>query len=290
MYGGVFSCLLLAAALTYADGSSSGLMTMWSDSTTTIVGGSCEYANEANGGVNSPAATSPYISSFAYCAVDATLYENGANCGACYRVSYDGSSATDPGQAGSQIVQIVDSGSAKTFDCQLQAFQTITGSSTGVFPITYEPVDCETSNGGAVATMLDGDNAYFTKVIFSNLASSVEQAELTITPADGSSVSFSMDRAGGATWSKGGLGGVTGSASFSLTLASGNVVTMDSCFETWPVATNQFCTGGSSSGQNTGGSTNGQTPTQQETTSSAQKLTPAKMLAALIFLIGAVSA
>merc|ERR1719410_2213433 len=48
-----------------------GQLTMWSDSATTVVGGSCEYANAASGGVNSPAATSPYIASRAYCAVDA---------------------------------------------------------------------------------------------------------------------------------------------------------------------------------------------------------------------------
>merc|ERR1712187_423857 len=99
-----------------------------------------------------------------------------------------GSSATDPGRAGELIVQVVDSGSAKTFDCQLQAFQTITGSATGVFPISYEPVDCRTGNGVAVATMLDGNNAFFTKVIFSNLASPVDTAQLTIEAANNDAV------------------------------------------------------------------------------------------------------
>merc|ERR1712187_14419 len=103
---------------------------------------------------------------------------------------------------------------------------------TGVFPISYEPVDCRTGNGGAVASMLDGNNAFFTKVIFSNLASAVESAQLTIE-----ATSFTMDRAGGATWSKGGLNGITGAASFSLTLASGDVVAIDPCFGNWPVAT-----------------------------------------------------
>merc|ERR1712117_556950 len=112
-----------------------------------IVGGSCEYASSAIGGVGAPSATSPYVASRAYCAADDGLYKQGATCGACFRVSYDGSEATDAGRPGSMVVQIVDSGSAKTFDCQVDAFEAITGSRTGVFPITYEPVDCETADG-----------------------------------------------------------------------------------------------------------------------------------------------
>merc|ERR1719277_1824078 len=150
---------------------------MWSDSDTTIVGGSCEYANAAQGGVNAPSASSPYVASRAYCAADAELYRLGATCGACFLVAYDGSPATDPGRAGSLVVQIVDSGSTETFDCQVDAFETITGSRTGVFPITYVPVDCETT-GGPAATVLDGDNAWYTKVIFSDLPGSVASAVL----------------------------------------------------------------------------------------------------------------
>ena len=63
--------------------------------------------------------------------------------------------ATSPPQ------QAEDSGSAKTFDCHLTAFKTITGASTGVFPITYEPMDCDAGSGGPVATVLDGNNAWY---------------------------------------------------------------------------------------------------------------------------------
>jgi len=66
--------------------------------------------------------------------------------------------AADPGRPGSLVVQIVDSGSAKTFDCHVDAFEEIIGARTGVFPITYEPVDCGTTPGhAAVATVLDGN-------------------------------------------------------------------------------------------------------------------------------------
>eukprot|EP00933_Yihiella_yeosuensis_P030157 TRINITY_DN2381_c0_g3_i2.p1 TRINITY_DN2381_c0_g3~~TRINITY_DN2381_c0_g3_i2.p1 ORF type:complete len:517 (+),score=82.09 TRINITY_DN2381_c0_g3_i2:67-1617(+) len=215
-----------------------GLMTMWSDSDTTIVGGSCEYANAANGGLISPAASSPYVALRAYCAADAMLYAGGAACGSCWRVSYDGSPATDPGRPGSSIVQIVDSGSAKTFDCQVVAYEAITGSRTGVFPISYEPVECETSSGGAVATVLDGNNAWYTKVIFSNLPFAVISADISIA-----GTTFSMNRVGGATWSAS-TGGKTGVVSFLLVLDGGATASLTSCFSSWPVATGTYCSSG----------------------------------------------
>jgi len=218
-----------------------GLMTMWSASDTTIVGGSCEYANAANGGLSSPAATSPYVASKAYCAADSVLYDDGAACGNCYRVVYDGSTATDPGVAGSLVVQIVDSGSAKTFDCQLAAFNTITGATTGVFPISYEPVPCETTVGGPTATVLDGNNAWYTKVIFSNLPHAVTGAMLKL-----GTKSFTMQRNTGATW-KASLDGSSGPAAFEVTLADGSTRQLQGCFgESWPVSTGQSCTSGSS--------------------------------------------
>merc|ERR1719384_1742305 len=83
---------------TPGSGATSGKLTMWSDNPTIIVGGSCEYANAAGGGVGAPSATSPYVASRAYCAADDGLYQQGASCGACFRVSYDGSEATDFGR------------------------------------------------------------------------------------------------------------------------------------------------------------------------------------------------
>ncbi|CAE8684030.1 unnamed protein product, partial [Polarella glacialis] len=212
-----------------------GFMTMWSDSATTIVGGACEYANAANGGVQSPAATSPYITSKAYCAAGYALYAAGAACGSCWRISYDGSPATDPGRAGSLVVQLVDTGSAKIFDCQLSAFQIITGATSGIFPVTYEPVGCDTAPSGAAATVLDGQNAWYTKVIFSNLPSAVLAAELSVAGK-----SFAMSRVSGATWSAN-TDGSTGAASFVVTLEGGMQVSFPSCFASWPVAASSSC-------------------------------------------------
>merc|ERR1719336_1975877 len=196
-------------------GDVNGRLTMWSDSPSTIVGASCEYANAVLGGVKSPSATSPYIARRAYCAASAAIYQGGASCGACYRVTYDGSPATDPGRPGSLVIQVVDTGgSGESFDCQVEAFEEITGARTGVFPMTFEPVVCEQA-GGAVATVLDGDNAYYTKVIFSNLPTSVEAASIHI-----GGKTFAMSRVGGATWSAA-PEGASGAASFTLTLRGG---------------------------------------------------------------------
>jgi len=219
-----------------------GRMTMWSDSPSAVVGGSCEYANANNGGLSSPAAASPHIGSLAYCKVDSTLYENGAKCGSCYRVSYDGSQAIDSGRAGSLVVQIVDSGGANTFDCQVEAFEVITGARTGIFPITYEPVDCNVAAYGATATVLDGGNAHYTKVIFSNLAQAVVGAELIV-----GTQGFSMQRVSGATWSAQ-THGASGNATFKVTSAGGQQTSMDACFASWPVATGASCSGNLSAG------------------------------------------
>mmetsp|Transcript_112267 Transcript_112267/g.312008 ORF Transcript_112267/g.312008 Transcript_112267/m.312008 type:complete len:435 (-) Transcript_112267:285-1589(-) len=223
-----------------AAASFSGLMTMWSDSPTTVVGGSCEYANAAQGGLASTAAASPYVQSRAYCAADDALYRSGAACGSCYRVSYDGSTATNAGRAGSLVVQIVDSGSAKTFDCHMDAFEQITGARTGIFPVTYEAVDCDVSSSqGPAATVLDGMNPWHAKVVFSNLPQSVATATMAVGGQP-----HAMYRVGGATWSVS-LPGSPGATSFEVVLEGGARAAFDACFETWPVATGASCAGSS---------------------------------------------
>eukprot|EP00928_Gymnodinium_smaydae_P090241 TRINITY_DN74069_c0_g1_i1.p1 TRINITY_DN74069_c0_g1~~TRINITY_DN74069_c0_g1_i1.p1 ORF type:complete len:763 (+),score=84.50 TRINITY_DN74069_c0_g1_i1:52-2340(+) len=219
-----------------------GGMSMWSTSNDIIVGSSCEYANAPQGGLQSPAATSPYIAAKAYCATNAALYNNGAACGSCFNVSYDGSGGTDPGRAGSLVIQIVDSGADETFDCQVVAFEAISGATTGIFPVTYEPVACDVSSSGPVATVLDGNNAYYTKMIFSDLKESVVGATLSIAGID-----YTMSRNSGATWAANTPDGKQGNldVSFELTLQGGSTVKMTNCFTDWPQATSASCSTGS---------------------------------------------
>jgi len=135
-------------------------------------------------------------------------------------------------------VQIVGYGSAKTFNCHADAFETITGARTGVFPVTYEPVDCDMPNGqGPTATVLDGMNSWYTKVIFSNLPQGVSAATLKI---DGKA--YAMQRSSGATWFAS-PGGSVGAASFEVALEGGGSVVIEDCFASWPVETGASCTG-----------------------------------------------
>eukprot|EP00419_Tripos_fusus_P012369 CAMPEP_0172663102 /NCGR_PEP_ID=MMETSP1074-20121228/5714_1 /TAXON_ID=2916 /ORGANISM="Ceratium fusus, Strain PA161109" /LENGTH=428 /DNA_ID=CAMNT_0013479049 /DNA_START=125 /DNA_END=1411 /DNA_ORIENTATION=- len=217
-------------------------MTRWTGHPKTFVGASCEYGNAAIGGMHSPAATSPYITQRAYCAVNARLYRQGAACGQCFRVSYEGGPATPKGKPGSLVVQVVNSGRT-TFDCHEAAFKKITGSTEGIYPINFEPVQCETAPDGPVATVLDGDNAFYTKVIFSNLPSAVSGAKLKV----GSKI-FAMQRNSGATWRASTDGSHGAAASFTLMLDDGSTLENVMGFKSWPVKTGASCHGKAEAG------------------------------------------
>merc|ERR1719229_1139517 len=216
-------------------------MTMWSADPDIIVGSSCEYVNAAQGGLASPAATSPYITSKNYCAVSADLFEGGLACGRCYKLTFDGTDTTEHGcpAAGSRIIQVVDSGSAKEFDCQETVFEEISGCTTGVMGISYEEVECE-GTGPATATVLDGDNAWYTKMIFSGLSHSVASASITV----GEGELIQMNRNGGATWSASTPAGISGNVAvtFKLTLDNEEIVELSECFGSWPQSTSASCT------------------------------------------------
>jgi len=223
-----------------------GQMTMWSASDTTIVGGSCEYANYAQGGIASAAAQSPYALSKFYCAVSADLYESGLGCGRCYKITFDGtdtSETTGCSTAGSAIIQVVDSGSAKEFDCQTTAFEAITGCDTGVMGITYEEVACE-GPGPATATVIYGGDKWYTKLVFSNLPHAVATASITV----GGAQPVVMSKIGG-PWAASTSAALTDVAvTFDLVLDDGSPVTMTNCFGTWPQSTGASCTVATSEG------------------------------------------
>lgn len=200
------------------------------------MGSSCEYANGRIGGVRSPAAHSPYVRSRSYCAVDAALYRQGEACGSCYRISYDGSPATDPGRPGSHIIQVVDSGSAMTFDCQVTAFEHITGQVTGIFPIWYEPVRCDTGGSLPRATVIDGTNPMYGRVVFSNFPRAVAWAKLYI-----GNKKFRLARNFG-TW-RADTDGTRGKASFKVGLFGGGEVWFGGCVS-WPMRRGDSCSTG----------------------------------------------
>merc|ERR1711981_1437124 len=106
-----------------------GELTMWTADPNAIQASSCEYAQPASTSGGNPQWLVPYVNSKKYCAVSSDLFENGAGCGKCFRIVYDGVGGTDSGQAGSEIIQVVDSGAGgqKHFDCFVDTFSTITG-------------------------------------------------------------------------------------------------------------------------------------------------------------------
>lgn len=207
---------------------------MWSTDPNVARGGSCEYAHAASIAQGN-SWMQPYLSQSKYCAVDSALYQNGAGCGKCYEISYLGVGGTDPGRAGTERIQVVDSGSAKEFDCVLGAFETITGTNTGIFPITYTEIPCESTP--VTAVILDGNNAWYVKVLFAGGTTSVSAASITV-----GSNQWSMDRVSGATW-KANLDGTTNqSVSFRIQYSNGATETLTGCFGgSWPVATSSQC-------------------------------------------------
>lgn len=213
-------------------------MTMWSTDPQEIVGSSCEFANIAQGGTGSPAAANPYIASGRYCAVDAELYGGAVACGRCYRITFNGAETTETtgcNRPGAAVVMVVDSGSAAVFDCHLPVFRDISGCETGVMGIQFEQVACQGA-GPPTATILDGGNAYFVKVLFSGLERGVDAATITV----GGNAPVMMSRNGGPFQaSTQGLTGVP--VGFTLTLDDGSTLELANCFGNWPQTTGASC-------------------------------------------------
>mmetsp|Transcript_10102 Transcript_10102/g.18819 ORF Transcript_10102/g.18819 Transcript_10102/m.18819 type:complete len:837 (-) Transcript_10102:267-2777(-) len=206
------------------------IMGLWTDSPDAVTGASCEYANAATGGLQSPAAQGKYMATRTYCLANPDVYASGDACGACWRVSREGH--------GSLVVQIVGShGGTNSLDCHRDAFEAIAGQAYGSYEVDLEPVDCDLEGGGPRATVMDGNNAWYTRVIFSNLPRAVLGARISL---GGDMVE--MQRVSGATWSAQ-LGGKEGAtASFAVTLEGGEVMNFP-CFDSWPVAGGSSCTG-----------------------------------------------
>ncbi|CAE7376065.1 AP4M, partial [Symbiodinium sp. CCMP2456] len=157
-------------------------MGLWTDDASAFQGGSCEYASASQGGLHK------YLESRAVCLANPVIYGNGVACGSCWKAQREGQ--------GSMVVQIIGShGGSNNLDCFFDAFSTITGADAGTFEVSLEPVECEVNGAGPVATVVDGDNAWYTRAIFSNLPHAVLAASISV---DGKATE--MRRISGATW------------------------------------------------------------------------------------------
>eukprot|EP01083_Nonionella_stella_P239166 837384_1 len=209
---------------------------MWTDSPSAVAGGSCEYAS-STATARSNTWLSPYVTGGNYCAVSEDLFQGGAGCGRCYSVSYDGSPASDGGRAGNTVVQVVNSGAGGSnhFDCFIDGFRRITGSSTGIFPIQFSHVDCH-GTAPPTVVILDGNNASYVKVVFSGGSTGVASAKIRIGGS-----AFPMTRNSGATFYAN-TNGARGQASFEVSYDNGSKTTIKGCFGgSWPVQTSSVC-------------------------------------------------
>jgi len=222
-----------------------GELTMWTDSPTAVQGGSCEYANSLAISGRSTPWLDAYVSIGFYCAVSDDLYKKGVGCGNCYRIEYD---ASDPNTkstttSGSAVVQVVDSsaGGKEHFDCYVEAFEVLTGATTGIYNIgpggSYAQVDCETT-AGPTAVVMDGNNAWYVKILFAGGTNGVAAATIRI----GSKIHV-MEKVSGATWGAGTAGETDEVVEFDVTYENGDIATIaNDCFGgSWPVATGSVC-------------------------------------------------
>jgi len=187
-----------------------------------------------------------YIDDYMYCAVSDDLYASGG-CGACYRLSWDGSSGTDAGTPGSAEIQVVDTGAGGSvhFDCFEDAHEAITGTATGIFPIHYELIDCKERDMYAIVLEY---NAYYTKVLFAGGYTGVQSATLIL---DGTSHTLTRGW-NSATFTAGlygvSLSGGSGLVRFEVTYVDGKTTELNDCFGgNWPVLAGDYCTGPSRS-------------------------------------------
>lgn len=213
-----------------------GLMTMWTtEHPGPISGGSCEYASSA-ATTNGASWLKTHVNKRMYCAVNSALYKGGMGCGSCYKISFSGKGGTDGGRAGSAKIQVVDSGSAKEFDCQLSAFQEITGVGTGIYPISYKRVPCNPTPPKVV--VLDGMNAWYTKILVAGGRKSVKSVKMFV-----GKTSYPMFRVSGATFAANLKGIQNKPTKFVITWITGKKKkVIIRCFNgKWPVQTGTQC-------------------------------------------------
>lgn len=228
---------LMALHLSWVERGSAlnGRMTMWTTDNNAIKGSSCGFADISATALGDRWLNN-YVKKKMYCAVNDKVWNGGQACGRCYRISYSGTGGTDPGRAGSAVIQVVDSGSSEEFDCFLDAHMKITGANTGNFPITYRQVPCQASNTTIV--MLDGENAWYTKVLVAGGTRGVKSVKMAV-----GGKTYSMLRSVGATWYAQ-LAGKTGGATVFTVAYEGNTTkVLRGCFKDWPVPTSTQCSG-----------------------------------------------
>ena len=150
-----------------------------------------------------------------------------------------GSQASDPGRAGSAVVQVVNSGAGGSnhFDCFIDGFLTITSSSTGIFPIQFSHVNCQRTTTPTHSRHPSREQFILRQGSLFGGITGVASAKVRVGGAW-----FPMTRNSGATFYAQ-TNGAKGQSSFEVSYDNGNIATIDGCFGgAWPVQTSSVCT------------------------------------------------
>ena len=196
---------------------------MWTTNPGALIGAQCEYANPPVNSITDGVLI-PYLRDGYHCAIGDSnpAFGGGEHCGQCYRLT---------GPAGSAVVSVSNGGAGgdSHFDCMLTSFQKITGMSTGVVDISYEPVHCDEVQGAPTIINWADQNAYYCKMMIENVGGSgvIDSVRSCVGEQCNE-----LSRAGGATWT-GCPQGTADSVSFTLRQSGRGDVTCN-CYSSWP--------------------------------------------------------
>jgi len=181
-----------------------GQVTMWVAGHENLIGGQCEFGNSPVNSFTDPV-LAPYLKNGFHCAIGDSNpgFGKGEHCGKCYRLTSVGNEGNpdNKGPKGSAVVMVSNSGAGGDahFDCIMDSYTQITGTTTGIYNVEFEEVTCDLIKGGLVIIdWANEGNAYYCKMMFENVGhwGSLDLVEVCI---DGDNCG-SLERFTGQTW------------------------------------------------------------------------------------------
>jgi hypothetical protein len=202
------ACLALAVRPAEGVLQGEGLLTTWVSVSATPMDGACEFMRDPIGSTTDPM-LAPYLRNGMHCSVgqESPAYADGAACGACYRVKSTSDSGVSgdsvvPGQASEAVVTVSTGGINGTgrFDCFPEAFEAITGATTGEFSIEFEEVECDAIQTTPSVTSFEAKNEFYCKIVFNNIGKWGTLSSVRACLGAGESNCVDMQRLSGQAW------------------------------------------------------------------------------------------
>ena len=172
----------------------------------------------------------PYIHTSMHCAMSSDFFNEGEGCGKCFQLDYGGKSGTNLASAGLAIVQVTNSGASGSdhFDCFDNVFYQLTGIMMGIFPISYQKMDCCQATNVYIVVLGDS-TPWYVKVLVAGGHTSVLAMSIEL---DGRTIS--MGHSSGAMWIADGLDNRKGPTQSVVTFSNGSTKRVGNCFPKWP--------------------------------------------------------